>query len=129
MSSALTPVEIKNLKPIHDRVIISDMKFNDRYTASGIFIPNDDKQIHGVHPRWGKVYAIGPDQKDVTVGQWILVAHGRWTRGVNIEDENGSHTIRMVDNNDILLLSDVAVVDDILGTPLTQAQMAGAPRY
>ena len=39
-------------------------------------------------------------------GQWIMVAHGRWSRGVKIEDEHGETTIRKVDNKDILLLSD-----------------------
>jgi hypothetical protein len=35
-----------------------------------------------------------------------MVAHGRWSRGVKIQDENGETTIRKVDNKDILLLSD-----------------------
>jgi hypothetical protein len=34
------------------------------------------------------------------------VAHGRWTRGINIEDETGKHAIRRIDHNDILLVSD-----------------------
>jgi len=129
MDSALKAVEIKELRPIRDRVIVSEMKFTDRFTKGGIYIPSDDKQIHGVRPRWGKVFAIGPEQKDVRVGQWILIAHGRWTRGVKIEDETGSHMLRMVDNNDILLSSDTEVVDEVLGVPLSQAQMNGAPRY
>jgi hypothetical protein len=35
-----------------------------------------------------------------------MVAHGRWTRGVKIEDETREVTIRRVDPNDILLVSD-----------------------
>jgi hypothetical protein len=49
---------------------------------------------------------IGPDQKDVTPGQWICVAHGRWTRGLEIEDDHGVKTIRKIDPKDILLVSD-----------------------
>jgi hypothetical protein len=49
---------------------------------------------------------VGPEQKDVIPGQWICVAHGRWTRGLDIEDDEGTKTIRRVDPNDILLVSD-----------------------
>jgi hypothetical protein len=35
-----------------------------------------------------------------------LVAHGRWTRGVKIEDSKKEVTIRRIDPNDILLVSD-----------------------
>jgi hypothetical protein len=51
---------------------------------------------------------VGSKQKDVTVGQWIMVAHGRWTRGIDIEDGQTPHkrTIRKIDPKDILLVSD-----------------------
>jgi hypothetical protein len=51
---------------------------------------------------------VGPKQTDVTVGQWIMVAHGRWTRGIDIDDGTTDHkvTIRKIDPKDILLLSD-----------------------
>ena len=52
------------------------------------------------------MYAVGPKQKDIQPGQWICVAHGRWTRGLDIEDESGKRTIRRVDPADILLISD-----------------------
>jgi hypothetical protein len=35
-----------------------------------------------------------------------MVAHGRWTRGLEIEDDEGPKTIRKIDPNDILLVSD-----------------------
>jgi hypothetical protein len=51
---------------------------------------------------------VGKDQKDVKVGQWICVAHGRWTRGLDIDDGNGAtkRTIRKIDPADILLITD-----------------------
>jgi len=58
------------------------------------------------------VYAIGPDQQDVAVGQWVCVAHGRWTRGIEVEDESGKKTLRRVDPKDIMLISDEPVQDD-----------------
>ena len=61
----------------------------------------------GVRPRWARIYALGSQQKDFTVGQWILVSHGRWTRGIDIEDGELSHkrTIRKIDPKDILMTS------------------------
>lgn len=67
---------------------------------------NDNGKAGGIRPRWAQVYAVGPDQSEITTGQWICVAHGRWTRGVEIEDESGEHTIRRIDHKDILLVSD-----------------------
>lgn len=100
-------------KAIGDHVIVCDMKFDERITHGGIVLPNDDMKSAGIRPRWAKIYAVGPDQKDpeLQVGKWIMISHGRWTRGVNIEDEEGEKTIRRVDLNDILLASDEPVND------------------
>lgn len=108
---AFSPVKIKKLTPLRDTVIVSDMAFDERISSGGIIIPNDDMKSSGIRPRWAKVYAIGPDQKDMVVGQWICVAHARWSRGVDIEDDGGVKTIRKVDLNDILLVSDIPVDD------------------
>jgi hypothetical protein len=34
---------------------------------------------------------------EVKVGQYIMIAHGRWSRGQAIEDEEGEKVIRKVD--------------------------------
>ena len=94
------------------------MKFTERVTSAGIVLVSDDGKLHGIHPRWGKVYAVGPEQKDIAVGQYVLIAHGRWTRGVDIKEPAGYFTIRKVDNNDILAVSDEEVLDETIGTPL-----------
>jgi co-chaperonin GroES (HSP10) len=107
--AAFAPHQINKaqLKAIQDNVIVSDMEFDVRLTRGGIIIPNDNGTGSGIRPRWGQVYAVGPDQTGVTVGQWVCVAHGRWTRGLDIEDENGKKTIRKIDPKDILLISDL----------------------
>jgi co-chaperonin GroES (HSP10) len=96
------------LKALNDNVIVADMEFDTRITRGGIIIPNDNGTSLGIRPRWGRVYAVGPEQKDVEVGQWIMVAHGRWTRGIDIDDGTSEHkrTIRKIDPKDILLVSD-----------------------
>ena len=112
---AYSPWEVKNLVPLHDNVIIYDMNFEQRLSKSGIVLPSDDMKDSGIRPRWGKVYAVGPEQTEIKVGQYILVSHGRWTRGIKISDITGEKTIRKVDNNDILLVSDDPVFDEIMG--------------
>lgn len=102
---------VKSIKPLHDSIIVKDMNFEERRTSSGLILVNDDGKNSGIRPRWAQVYSVGPDQTDVKVGQWICVAHGRWTRGIKIVDDTGEHTIRRVDNDDILLVSDTPVED------------------
>jgi len=106
--------KIKSIHPLHDNVIVSDMVFNERLSSGGIVILNDDMKSSGIRPRWAKVYAIGPKQTDVQVGQYILIAHGRWTRGVKIIDDSGEKIIRKVDTNDILMVSDEPVFDETI---------------
>jgi hypothetical protein len=90
------------------------MEFAERITQSGLVLPNDNGTGSGIRPRWGRVYATGPRQQMVRVGQWICVAHGRWTRGIEIEDESGNATLRRVDPKDILLVSDQQPQDDTM---------------
>ena len=48
-----------------------------------------------------------PQQKDVKVGEWILLEHGRWTRGVTVVEEDGTEiTIRRADTKAILMVSE-----------------------
>ena len=113
-------VSKNQIKALHDHVIVSEMIFDARITQSGLILPNDNGTTLGIRPRWGQVYAVGPDQKEITVGQWICVAHGRWTRGLDIEDETGRHTIRRIDPEDILLISDSDIMpqDDSMSTAI-----------
>ena len=104
--AAYSPTKINNLRALKDTVLVTDMVFKERKLNSGLILPSDNGTSLGIRPRWGRVFATGPDQTSVTVGQWICVAHGRWTRGVEIEDDNGISTIRKIDPNDILLVSD-----------------------
>lgn len=106
MKPAFSPNKIKSIRVLHDHVLVTDMVFKGRQLSSGIILPNDNGKAAGIRPRWGQVYAVGPKQTDVTPGQWICVSHGRWTRGLDIEDDQGVKTIRRIDPKDILLVSD-----------------------
>jgi co-chaperonin GroES (HSP10) len=111
---AFEPNKVSKLKPLHDTILVCDMSFDERITNGGIYLLSDDMKSSGIRPRWAKVYAIGPEQQDVKVGQYILVNHGRWSRGIDIENSEGKKTIRKVDPKDILLVSDKPVHDDTI---------------
>jgi co-chaperonin GroES (HSP10) len=114
MKTAFSATRVDQLRALKDSVLVTDMEFTGRQLASGIVLLNDNGTTAGIRPRWGQVYAVGPEQKDVTVGQWICVAHGRWTRGHDIEDDVGIKTIRKIDPKDILLVSNEQPSDDTM---------------
>jgi len=116
--AAFAPYKLSasGLEPLRDAVIVSDMSFDMRTTTAGIVLLNDNGTGLGIRPRWAQVYAVGPDQQDVAPGDWICVAHGRWTRGIEIDDNGTERTIRRIDPNDILLVSDEQPQDDTMGT-------------
>lgn len=122
---AFDPIKVGSLRALHDWVLVTEMNFRERTTSSGIILHADDGTTAGIRPRWGQVYAVGPEQVDVQVGQWICVAHGRWTRGVCIEDQSGERTIRRVDPEDILLVSDEPPGADDTMSDAVQAQAQG----
>ena len=95
-----------DITPLKKRVLVSNMHFGETKTKGGIILTDDDGSESGIHPRWAKVYAIGDQQEDVTVGQWVMVSHGRWSRGFKVKKEGVELEVRMIDENDILLVSD-----------------------
>ena len=100
-------IEIEGeIKPLHDSVIVTDMDFSGRKLSSGVILLGDDGKTDGIRPRWSKVYAIGPEQQDVQVGQWVLVEHGRWSRGLKIVKDGEEFVIRRADPEAIIFVSD-----------------------
>lgn len=108
------------IKPIRDHILVKDMNFAEQYTASGIYIPSDDGKSEGVKPRWCRVFAVGSEQTTFKVGDWLLVEHGRWTRGVEVEDDNGEKfTLRRIDFNGIIGSADEKPEDPEFGSFVT----------
>ena len=94
------------IKPLHDSVIVTDMDFSGRQLQSGVILLGDDGKTDGIRPRWARVYAIGPGQNDVSVGQWVLIEHGRWSRGLKIVRNGDEIIIRRADPEAIIFVSD-----------------------
>ena len=103
------------IRAIHDDVIVTDMDMGDQVTASGIVVASDDGKAHGVKPRWGKVYKVGPKQKDIKEGEWILIEHGRWSRKIKIDDGESVKEIQKVEVKSILASADERPSDVYLG--------------
>jgi co-chaperonin GroES (HSP10) len=100
-----------NLRPIHDKVIVTDLEHGEKKTKSGIIMLDDSTVAageRGVRPRWARVYAVGPEQTDVKQDQWILLEHGRWSLGQTFTDHNGEEIrIWLADHDSILAVSEV----------------------
>jgi hypothetical protein len=116
-------------RAVGNRVLVTDMHFGDQTTKSGLIIKSDDGTTRGVYPRWAKIYSKGPDNTDpYDIGQWILVEHGRWTRGINIETEDdGEIEIRMVETESILGYSDEKPNDIYIGAEYESAAPTHRP--
>lgn len=94
------------LTPIKNRVIVSDMYFGEQKTRGGLIIKDDDGTTRGIYPRWGKVHAKGPEnEEEYSIGDWILVEHGRWTRSVMIDEGDGEKELRMIEAESVLAWS------------------------
>lgn len=98
-------IDISKLKPLAKGVLVSEMETGEQMIGK-VIILDDDMKERGIRPRWCKVYSTGPEVENLTKGDWILVDHGRWTRGFDGEMDGNKITFRFVDYNDILLKSD-----------------------
>ena len=110
-----------SVRAINNRVLVSHMHFGEQTTKSGLIIKTDDGTTRGIYPRWGKVYDKGPSNEDAyKVGDWVLVEHGRWTRGVELDEI----TIRMVEAESILAYSETKPEDVQIGAEYKDGEHA-----
>jgi hypothetical protein len=99
--------EVGNLRLIRNHVLATEMNFSGRTLSSGVIMLGDNGKTDGIRPRWCRVYAVGPEQTDVKVGQWILVEHGRWSRGIKIKIGDSEEAIyQRIDPEAIMLVQD-----------------------
>lgn len=77
------------VRALPGRVLVSDLERGSR-VVRGIILPDDNGKSEGIRPRWGKVYSIGEGVHDISVGQWILIENGRWTRMLKVKQPDGS---------------------------------------
>ena len=117
----LQTFKASKLKAVKNHVLVKGMRFHERITSGGILMPSDDTKSAGIRPRWAEVVAVGPQQPDVCVGEWVLISHGRWTRGLKLLLAGKEIELRRVDPDDILLISPDEMDDETWSTAF-QAQ-------
>jgi co-chaperonin GroES (HSP10) len=124
MSLTVNPLKGK-LTPIKKSVIVSDMYFGEQKTRGGLIIKDDDGTTRGIYPRWAKIHAKGPDNTEpYSVGDWVLIEHGRWTRSVVIDEGEGDKELRMIDVDAILIWSNTKPDDVFMGNEYANGSAA-----
>ena len=99
-------VEMSTLTPVRGTVLVHNIEQGNKVTRGGIIVLDDDGKERGIRERWAQVWAKHDEIDEIAVGDWILIKHGRWTRGVDVSDgAGGKVTIRKVDWPDAVLLS------------------------
>ena len=104
------------IKPLKDRVLAELMGLEQRVTACGIIIQGENGKDRGIRPRWAKIRLVGEGIDWCEPGQYVLVAHGRWSR--QFECEHNGEKIKLVhlDNKECLIVTDEEPMDDFVGT-------------
>jgi len=97
----------KTVNALPGRVLVSDIQRGERQIGR-IILPNDNGKSSGIRSRWAEVFDVGEGVNDIQKGDWILVDHGRWTRGVKINPASDAEfTVWQVDYpNGVLAVSD-----------------------
>lgn len=97
---------MKKLIPINDKVIGKSVDdYGLKTTAGGLIINEKDGVPESIRPRWFEVTHVGPKNIDFKIGDFVLVAHGRWSRGFTINDDDDTKYFHL-DSDEIMLISD-----------------------
>lgn len=97
---------VDNLTPLPGKILVDEIDTGER-VHNGVIRLSDNMKESGIRPRWCRVFKVAQDIDFVQPGQWILVDHGRWSRGIPVTIEGIRKNIRVVENHSISLVSDV----------------------
>lgn len=103
---------MSRLQPIKDRIILTNMEVGMRKIGS-VILRDDNGTDDGIRPRWAEVHAVGPDQKDVKAGDWVLMEHGRWTYGQDYMCAGVLTRVWMADPTGVLGISSTGKPNEI----------------
>jgi hypothetical protein len=88
---------------------------SETVSKGGIIIINDDGDSRGIKTRFFRIHDVGVDSgiyHDIKPGDIVAVAHGRWTRGFDVDHPDGNKLYGL-DPKDILGTYD-GKVDDLI---------------
>lgn len=108
--------------------IMIDKPGEERKTAGGIILNETDGTETAVRPRWFKTYSVGRDIDWIKPDTYVLVDHGRWSRGMEVDKDLRLH---LLDNKDCLATSEVNPMegDWIMTNPKAIPQRPSGPRH
>ena len=72
-------------------------------TNAGVILLADNATEGGMKPRWFKALAVHTEEEDINEGDYILVAHGRWSREYSRENKDGEKIVLIVVESESLL--------------------------
>lgn len=99
-------VNFTSIVPMPNTVLVHNIEQGEKRTKNGIIILDDNGKERGIRERWAQVWSKHDDITEVDVGDWILIKHGRWTRGIDVDNGTGEVvTIRKVDWPDAVLVT------------------------
>ena len=75
-------------------------------TKDGVILLANNATEGGMQPRWFKALAVHPEEKDVKEGDYMLVAHGRWSREYIYDDEDETQYVMVVESESVMGLQD-----------------------
>jgi len=99
----------KDIKPLKNDILVTNMEAGIKKTKSGILLPDDSTfKEENIKPRWCRIWKVGKNVDYVKPGQWVLVEHGRWTFRMKLLLSNEKEPIyfQKIDPESILLVSD-----------------------
>lgn len=114
MTFAFSAKKVK-VRALPKDILVIDMDMGEQVSNGGIIVQSDNGKVHGIKPRWAKVYKVGTEVDYVKEGQWILIEHGRWTRKITIDDGEGEKEFQKVDVASILVVTDEKPNDFYMG--------------
>jgi len=95
----------KTIKAMKNKILAEmiDRPNELKTTAGGIILQEKDQSEEAVRPRWFKVYSVGEGIDWITKGTYVMVAHGRWSNGLKINEDL---KLYLLDNLELLATTD-----------------------
>lgn len=89
-------INIENhIECLPDTLYVEKIEYGEKTLKNGFIIPTEtmDYQGYFVRPRWAKVLYKADNIKNVNVGDYILLSHGRWSSSIKCTIKGCQKTI------------------------------------
>jgi co-chaperonin GroES (HSP10) len=100
---------MRNITPIRDNVMAKMLEpVGQERNVNGIILTERNLGEESIRPRWFEVICVGPEQTDLQAGSFVLVPHGRWSRGLDVDGTlREADKLFLLDNESLMGTSDV----------------------